>query len=172
MRSSSDGGGAVAEMMNGELSKDDESTSESKTQGKLTAESQQSSQSLVVSKCAQSSTPLTSTPVVDYSQTNDEGTQDSTSKIGNCENESSKQCEKPVKKPEREPLVVSVDHDHLHWILDSLVRSTDNCSVEVLERLHCSLYRCITGHQNELDKTALLKDLEGQIERFKHYAKS
>lgn len=64
---------------------------------------------------------------------------------------------------EEKSTTVKLDKEFARQLLEKAVKTTDNYSVERLIQIKSSVYRLIYEHRNNLDKTALLHDLEKEI---------
>lgn len=59
-----------------------------------------------------------------------------------------------------------LDRSRLKVILEATVRATEGCSVETLERLHCTLLNTVQRHRRAWDRTLMLDELEEDLQRF------
>ncbi|XP_069829182.1 ATPase family AAA domain-containing protein 2B isoform X3 [Dendropsophus ebraccatus] len=59
-----------------------------------------------------------------------------------------------------------VDHKRLERLLDSVVKKSNNLTVDELERWYSALSQCIYTHRMDYDKTSLLEELERTVDKF------
>ncbi|XP_064486868.1 ATPase family AAA domain-containing protein 2-like [Ornithodoros turicata] len=59
-----------------------------------------------------------------------------------------------------------LDRARLKTILETAVRVTEGCSIEVLERLRSTLLNIIQVHRRAWDRTPMLEELEQEVQRF------
>lgn len=69
------------------------------------------------------------------------------------------------------PRKLHLDRRRLGEIEDEVLSLTEGCSVETLERLHCSLLNIVRRHRYSWDRGPLLADFTAELERFQSLLK-
>lgn len=69
------------------------------------------------------------------------------------------------------PRKLHLDRRRLGEIEDEVLSLTEGCSVETLERLHCSLLNVVRRHRYSWDRGPLLADFTAELERFQSLLK-
>ncbi|XP_029837885.2 ATPase family AAA domain-containing protein 2 isoform X1 [Ixodes scapularis] len=69
------------------------------------------------------------------------------------------------------PRQLHLDRRRLKEIEDEVLSLTEGCSVETLERLHCSLLNAVRRHRSSWDRGPLLADFTAELERFQSLLK-
>ncbi|MGH0164133.1 UNVERIFIED_CONTAM: hypothetical protein FKN15_055258 [Acipenser sinensis] len=61
---------------------------------------------------------------------------------------------------------VLVDHDKLKGLLTKVIAKTDGYAVYQLEKLYAVICQCIYNHRKDYDKTALIQEMQKEIDNF------